>query len=207
MRLPVSPASRSNHHQQGFSLLELLIVMVIIAMLSGLVMSTLHTGKARNLSSAGNLVANLCQQARQNSISRNVLTAFVIANAGDSERSGRKLILVEYSGSPLKWNPVTAWTTLPTGTFVDIGNAKFYLPQALVDTPITLPPCAGAPIKLEDCVYQVFAPGGLLLTSGAASQPSLLPLLEGNKDARQHPENYYDVIVNPFTGIAKVDRP
>jgi prepilin-type N-terminal cleavage/methylation domain-containing protein len=207
MRLPVVPPTPRPYSRQGFTLLELLIVMVIMASLFGLVMSTVGTGQSRNLSNAGSLVANLCQQARQNSISRNVMTAFVISNASDSELNGRRLILVEYSGTPLKWRPVTAWTTLPSGTFVDIESNKFYLPPALVDTPISLPDSAGKPVKVEDCVYQIFAPGGLLLTSGTAGQPSLLPLMAGRKDAPQNPDNYYDVIVNPFTGIAKVDRP
>lgn len=190
----------------AFSLTELLLVVALILTMMGFITTSLGLGKARNLSMAGNLVAGLCEQARQNAISRNVLSALVIGHATGSERSGRVLIILELSGN--QWAPVTAWTTLPSGVSVDQQSPKYFLNQPLLAQPIELPPCGGVSVDAASCVYQIFSPAGGLLTTGVTQpQPSLIPLVQSVGDSGQNQDNYCDVIVNHYTGIAKVDRP
>ncbi len=59
--------------------MELLVVMGVMAILASLSVAAFGGTKAMDLSNAGNLVVDLVNQARQNSISKNVMTALLLA--------------------------------------------------------------------------------------------------------------------------------
>lgn len=198
--------------------MEVLVVVGIMAVLAGLIAPAMNIGKSRRLAMGGNLVANLVQQARQNSIAKNTMTALVsVSNSPEDDWNGQLVILVELSGDPLEWKPITKWERLPTEVILDpsysAGQASNFFENSPSVTPgIALPPYAGSPVDTEFCGYQVFAPGGRLITTGIINPSSpLLRLVEGSvRDGqiqKQNTKNYYDIVINRFTGIPKIDRP
>lgn len=213
MTPPDNVSKSSERLEKAFSLTELLVVMAIVTLLAGIVAPAMNLVKSRNLTSAGNQVADFVQQARQNSMAKKVMTALVVVNnSPNAEWNGRLVVLMEFSGNA--WKPITKWTLLPTGIMVDLsGSASFFSAASMpsVSPQVAPPPYAGNNIGIAQCGFQVFAPGGRLFTTGIANPGSpLLRLVEGSANGQQvvssNPENYYDIVINRFTGIPKIDR-
>lgn len=199
----------------AFTLTELLVVMAVITLLAGLVAPSLSANRGKSLTTSGNLVADLVQQARENSVAKNVMTALVVVgNSPNPSANGRAVILLELSGSPAKWSPISRWTTLPDGVLIDPDSSRsvgFFGNSPTVSPAVTLPSYGGAAMDPNNCAVQIFAPGGRLLTTGMANPTSpLLHLVLGTMDNQtvrsQNTANYYDIVINRFTGIPKVDR-
>lgn len=206
-RTPTNP-------QKAFTLIELLTVMGIILLLAGLVFPALSGTRGKNLTDGGNLVADLANQARQNSTAKGAMTALVLLkNASDTQDNNRALVLVEKTTGATSWKPITRWSKLPDGVVVDAaGSADFINQIPAVGSSPNLPPFSGRAVTANDCAYQIFLPTGNLALSSTVSQPPpVLRLVEGVSDAggqhRANAQNYYDVVINLFTGIPKVDRP
>src|SRR5687768_16904610 len=103
----------------GFSLVEVLTVMAIITIVLGFTVPAFQSiGRGTSLTSAGNTVTTLASAARQNSASRNVLTALVLITGTATEADYRTFGLYEL-GSGGYWQQVGKWETLPTGIVVD----------------------------------------------------------------------------------------
>ncbi|CAN5385364.1 hypothetical protein BH09VER1_BH09VER1_07420 [soil metagenome] len=196
---------------RAFTIVELLTVVAIIAVLSVLTAPALSSLKARDVTRGGNLVADLTQQARQNSMMRGVLTALVLLNnnTGKAEWNNRAFVLMELSPGSSTWNPVTRWCKLPDGVVVQPAT---YTGSTSAPTPLNLPSLEGKTVAASECIYQVFSPSGALLTSGVASGSPSIQLYEGTSGSGgqvtvQNTANYYSVVINPYTGLAKIDRP
>lgn len=197
--------------RKAFSLAELLVVMALMTLLAGMIAPAMNLAKSRNLNIAGNHVADLVQQARQNSMAKNVMTALVfVNNSANPDWNGRLVVLLELSGNT--WKPVTRWMQLPAGVTVDFSeSASFFASTPNIAPSPTLPPYERNTIAIAQCGYQIFAPGGRLLTTGITNPTSpLLRLVEGSNDGqqvvKQNSGNYYDIVINRFTGIPKIDR-
>lgn len=199
----------------GFSLIELLAVVALVAMLSVMTAPAFQALRARNLVVGGNLVHDLSQQARQNSMSRGVLTALVMMKSHPfkSELSNRLFILMELAPNESAWKPVTKWCRLPDGIVVDPTKSTTFTASPNVSHPLSLPTFEEGAVSTGDCVFQVFLPsGGLLVNAGSPTEASSLRLFEGigasgGQAAVRNAANYYSVVINPYTGLAKIDRP
>lgn len=208
------PRRLSKRPARGFTLVELLTVMALIALLASLSLPALQGVKSRNLVNGGNMVADLIQQARQNSMSRGVCTALVMITDKKADWNNRLFMLADLAPGATKWNQVSPWFELPEGIVVDNDktNSTFFVSLPALPQALNLPPRRGEGITASQCAYQVFTPsGGLSDSAGMANEPQVLRLVQGMLNGGQlqktAQENYYDVIINRFTGIAKVDRP
>lgn len=206
--------SKPRKLQKAFTIIELLTVIGIIFLLAGLAFPALRATGGKNLTEGGNLVADLANQARQNASAKGAMTALVLLkNTSDAQYNNRALVLVEKTVGATTWKPITRWNKLPEGVVVDAtGSADFIDQIPNVGSTPDLPSFAGRTVNASDCAYQVFLPGGNLAPASVVSQPPpVLRLVEGTSDAGgPHPrnsQNYYDVVINLFTGIPKVDRP
>ncbi len=209
----------------GFSLLELLIITAIMAILALTALPAIvGMSSSGQLTSAGNLIVGLANQARQNAITDDTMTALVRVSSSSSQPqlNNRLFILMELTpaasatGSPT-WTPVSKWEILPPGTVVD-PSVMNQSPSPTLATPLPSLNYKGTAISSSDCAYQVFLPsGGLLSPVASVNTPPFLRLVTGamngsnitytgNKSAGI-PSNYYEVTINPYTGMLKVTRP
>jgi prepilin-type N-terminal cleavage/methylation domain-containing protein len=211
---------------RGYSLIELLAVIAILSALAGLTVGSLSPVKAHKLSVAGNQIADLLASARQNSISRNALTAVVIKSGGLARYSAYCLFELARNedGAYGAWKPVAPWRLLPEGirfdpspspdNFVTIANSRTGTAGQSLPTAF---PFRGTPLDLtsaSDVRVQIFQADGTLV----AGEPLRLRLVEASEDLAgegitytgrkiaDKPANYYEIIVLRDTGQAKVER-
>ncbi|HSI83973.1 MAG TPA: hypothetical protein VK970_09340, partial [Candidatus Methylacidiphilales bacterium] len=128
--------------------------------------------------------------------------------------NNRTFTLVELAPGSGTWQPLLPWMQLPEGVLVDAAKSSdFATSQPVLSVALNLPPCNGLPVSSSECAYQIFTPaGGLAESTGMATEPQILRLVpgmmvDGKLAPVAHSVNYYDVIINRYTGIAKVDRP
>lgn len=204
----------SLHKGHAFSLVELLTVVAIIAVLMTVTAPGIGSiMKARNLNRGGNLVVDLTQQARQNAMTKNAMTALVLVNGSGNEKwNNRAFILMELLPGGTAWTAASRWYDLPEGVILDASESARFLQSPLLAVPIGSLSRAGTAISGSQYVYQVFLPEGQLSQSGVTnSQPPSLHLIEGVMSGaslvRMSQGNYYEVIINQFTGLTSVVRP
>lgn len=122
------PAARA--HRDGFSLIELLTVVAIMALVMGLVAVGI-TGMARpGLQTAGTQVASGMSLARQLAISKNSPAAFIIATSMGTNLPSQpyKYWAVAVSNrATTNWNIQKDWERLPEGAvFLEAMNSSTY---------------------------------------------------------------------------------
>jgi prepilin-type N-terminal cleavage/methylation domain-containing protein len=192
----------------GFSMVELLVVLAI-----GLILATLSflsiggVSGSRALVSGGNQVVDLVNEARQNSISKGTLTALImVSSSGNSQLDNRAFILANLvsSGTTLAWTPISKWEILPQGVVVSTSLSSFTNPSTAPSNISSLfsLQCQGTSIASTAVLYEVFFPDGHLLPNSASTTPVIYLVL-----GVQPGGNYYEITLNPYTGIPKVDRP
>ncbi len=214
-RLPIA--------RDGFSLVELLMVMAIISMLTALTVGSVKAISGHALTSAGNQFVDLAALARQNSVSKGAYSAVVIKTLKNGAFSAYCVMELsrQDDGTFGSWKPITPWRTLPQGVVF----AKDGLPNtapgfldASGSTPKALPSGVafqGQPVDFSaETVVQVYQPDGTL----SAGQPLRLRLVEGVVNASNsgitythalgggQPANYYDIFFLRDTGQTKVER-
>lgn len=227
---PLSPSVRFRNSLRcaGFTLVEMLVVISIMLTLMGLVSAALvGVGRAHSLANAGNQLAAMVTVARQNSMTKNALTAVVIP-AGKSNWNA--WILYELTpganggnATTADWRPISKWASLPPG--IAINDCDFVaqnVPKDFPDLP-SLVPARGEAVSTYR--YIVFTPTGALypFPQGSTGSPNqgenpAVRLVEGIRIG-EDPENveytgttkgdqasFYRVTILRSTGIAKVDR-
>ncbi len=205
-------------YPRAFSLVELLVVVAIISVLTGLSVSSLNLWRAQALTSSGNRMADLVALARQNSVGKNTYTAIAIKTQNESAYSA--VCLLEYvrsdDGSSGQWKMFTPWTTLKDGVVFtsDASNTFLNSSGTLPDNFPAQIPYRGQSANVSSMAVQVYQPDGTL----SAGQMLRLRLVEGvasasgnavtltHPAASGQPANYYDIVVVRDSGQVKVER-
>jgi len=201
----------------AFTLIELLVVVAVMALLTALSLPAMRgLSGSRNLESSGNIVVDLSNQARQNSMTKGVLTAVVLINGSTNpEWNNRLFILLQLSPGTKTWIPASKWTMLPTGVVVDATQSSSFMQQMPTPPyPLGTLSYAGKALSPSTYVYQVFTSTGQILVNGIPDAlPPALRLTQGvmNQSSLVYTagstNNYYDVTLNLYTGTPTVDRP
>ncbi len=202
----------------AFSLLELLIVVGVISLLTVVSVPAISgLSQSRNLTNGGNMVISLAQQARQNSIAKNSLTALVLATQVSDTGFNLKLFcLMELAPGASQWTALSPWQILPTGVAVDSTQSGAFFNSPGVTPALQNPRFQGKDVSTV--VYQIFSPDGSLYV-GANGQPAIPPLVKlvpgiiAANGALQYtgaggssPDNYYEISLNLYTGVPQVQR-
>jgi prepilin-type N-terminal cleavage/methylation domain-containing protein len=109
---------RSRRTAGAFSLVELLMVMAIVAVLSGATAMMFSDGKALGIRTSSAQVSSTLSMARDLAVTSNRRTRFVVvtenaSNPGDLRR--KSFGVLQYDGS--QFVPVSAWMQLPAGVY------------------------------------------------------------------------------------------
>lgn len=206
---------RSSNKATGFSLLELLVVMAMMSCLMGLVVpAVVNIGKSSTLNVDGELLGGMINSARQNSLSRNTMTALVVATDPSRDVSKRVFAILELTPptngtqelAPTDWKQISKWESLSAGIDISPGPGT----PAANATPVAFPTLSyGGGAILEPLLSIVFMPdGGTYYSDG----PTIVKLVEGyGKNGTQSvvttSPNYYQLTVLNATGRIRIDRP
>lgn len=189
---------------QGFSLVELLAVVAILGLVTAITTpSLLSSRRDGQLTQSGNLLADHASLGRQTALSRNVITALLVAEAPSSDAP--MITVVELDRESNAWKRVVSWSRLPESVKIEDSASNATLRQAAAGfasmTGITH---AGQAINLETSL--IFYPDGHMESQGAGgsiSQRRLTVFLKGSD-----PDvNYYGIEFNKDTSNSRVVRP
>jgi len=204
-------------------LIELLIVIVVIAILSGISMLAFGTSKAQQLNVGGNAVVELINQARQNAMTtRNLTALFLLTSTGQPSIDGRAFVIEQYDAVVSQWQQISKWDILPTNVVVDSSDSAtpatntFISSVPALNIPAATLSYLGQSIPSGRYAFQAFLFGGQLVSNGT-SLPPVLKLVLGtdsngtvvysSQTTGGASSNYYQVTINPYTGIPTVTRP
>jgi len=175
-------------------------------------------GRANELTAAGNQIAGLASQARQNSITRGALTLLLIAEDGDV--SHRSATLYELrpredgsSLQPKDWKQISRWMILPTGIVVDTASSATTMANQATALVPPLPPINYQNTTVGRYRMLVFKSDGSLLPIGNIAVPQLR-LVEGTSEGatqiRYTRDNgttsFYNILFLPASGRLKIER-
>lgn len=136
---------------RGFSLVELLIVIVILGVLSGLALPPFMTWRENaQYRQAGNGLLAALRAARATAIATNRQVELEISGTAYRTRTGNRAL------ASTAWN-ATGWTTLPTGTGFAAANSRvianpngtFYITNSSGD-PVSASAAMTATVVIQD---------------------------------------------------------
>ncbi len=223
---PISAKARTC---SGFTLLELIIVMVMIVIMTALVAPAVTSlGRSTGLVTGGNTVTNLIGYARQVAVGKNTMTALVVLARQGVEADYRAITVLEYN--PIGgWTQITEWKTLPTGIIFDPNSQNstflenfpdpfpFLAMASQTNPPVTFKSADGKTLEKiknpDGYAARIFLPTGGLRNP---EDPAQLRLIEGFLQngqivrTRRHgadSSNFYEIAIIGATGATKVTRP
>lgn len=115
----------SRKNKSAFTLLEILTVLAISCVILGsLGLGLKHIGGSNSLMLSSSLISDMANLARQNSISKNTQTSFVIGKISAVDGSKYALALFELQRSngesnSGEWRQIHKWETLPPDISID----------------------------------------------------------------------------------------
>lgn len=212
--------------KSGFSMVELLVVIGVMSLLVTVTMVNMQGfNKSGNLTSAGNLLVDMANQARQLATTKNAPTALVVITsasvdsgkgATDTKVALKTFCLMQYvlptvtSTTPV-WQMVTRWQSLPASVSFDstgaTSDATKFLYSATLSTGTLSAKHLGKSYSNtstgDKLSFQIFTPEGGLDTGGSIKRLRLISEKKGTGDTSP---NFYDIVFNPYTGSTKVFR-
>lgn len=211
---PSQELSRALGKRSGFSLLELLTVIAMMAVLTTLIAPAFNSlGKSNLLDAEGNRFVNLVNYAGQNSISKNAMTALIVI-APETPGAYKASALFEYTPEALDWKQLSPWETVKDGVVLDPATFSTFSDSGTQPQP-AFPVLRYRGAAVNSYKYLIFLPNRSLLQNTSAQ----LKLAEGNfppgaslptythRASDGTPANYYGVTVLGPTGRPKIDRP
>lgn len=199
--LPMKPPLKRT---LGFSLIELLTVVAILGLLTAIsTPSLLSSRRDGRLTQSGNLLADHAALGRQTALSRNVITALLVAETSSSESP--MITVVELDRESNSWKPIVTWSKLSESVEIEDSSDDAALRQAAANfagmTGVTY---QGNAITLETSL--IFYPDGHMESreSGASSSQRRLTVLLKDGDPTT---NYYGIEFNKDTSNSRVVRP
>lgn len=186
--------------RQAFSLLELLIVVAVISVLATLVVQSISSPAAAQLTTAGNETVDLINHTRQYAQANNTLAMLAVINSGsDAGRVLGSFAFAATNGTNGAWTQIDRWRTLPEVVHIDLPGST----NALTTPPSPVPSLqrGGSTVGY---VAATFLPDGRPYTTN--SQPPVLWLRHpANSSGSQ--ANFYKIILNESTGTPFIRRP
>lgn len=190
---------------QGFSLIELLTVIAVLSILTAIsTPSLLSSRRAGQLTQSGNLLADSAALGRQIALSRNVITALLVAKTPTSDAP--LIIVAALDRESNTWKPITTWSQLPDSIEIQDNTNDAVLRQAATDLASTANVRHGGNTVTLDTSL-VFYPDGHMEShdsgNNSPAQRRLTVVLKGGD-----PDvNYYGIEFNKNTSNSRVVRP
>ena len=206
--------------EAGFTLLELLTSMTVLALLTGMMMPAfVQTGKARDVGRAARMVSNLLESARTEAITHRTVTRMVVASnwAGNPAANFRK-VSVWRNDSSAGWKQVSRWEELPASIACE-PTAPAYVPDStpanylLGGSANTFTSTVGG--NAVDMLFVEFLPSGAARMPQAPGPEVWLTLAPGtitdgamvHQAAGGTPPNWAKISANTLSGRLKITQP
>lgn len=182
------PLSAPRSSSQGFSLIELLVVVAVMGLLLAMGASVFSSKKGAEVSQAGGVLTDLAHLARQNALSKNTRTMLVIGQVTEAGQPRSAASIWDAATT----NQLERWNLLPVSVVAENSGAA----QNPFAASLTF---RGSTVNNPEIYW--FFPDGRMGDNLTDAPKLKVEQREGATD------NFYELVFNPVTGTAKVNRP